>query len=154
MRNLYVIDTCCLIAFFDSIFRYAPDYDGSAELSPKTKTIINQAIISETTDIRLSVPSVVFIEIYEKWLGTEEFSKIFFYEVYSVLKQSVNIEIRPIDREVLENLIAINGILKNHDLHDKIVLASAIALESPLITTDTDVIDYVSEHKVIPAILN
>ncbi|MDP3029035.1 MAG: PIN domain-containing protein [Deltaproteobacteria bacterium] len=154
MRKLYVIDTCCLIAFFDDVFNYAPDYEGSLELSSKTKTIISQAVLSETTDIRLSIPSVVFIEIYEKWLRTEEFSRRFFYEVYSVLKQSENIEIRPIDREVLEKLIKIDGILKNHDLHDKIVLASAITLESPLITTDTDVINYVSKRKVIPGILN
>jgi PIN domain nuclease of toxin-antitoxin system len=154
MRKLYVIDTCCLIAFFDDVFNYAPDYEGSLELSSKTKTIISQAILSETTDIRLSVPSVVFIEIYEKWLRTEEFSKRFFYEVYSVLKQSENIEIRPIDREVLEKLIEIDGILKNHDLHDKIVLASAITLKSPLITTDTDVINYVYDRKPIPGILN
>ena len=154
MRKLYVIDTCCLIAFFDEIFQFAPNYEGSQELSSKTKTIITQAIFSETTDIRLSIPSIVFIEIYEKWLRSEEFSRRFFYEVFSVLKQSDNIEIRPIDREVLEALIDIDGILKNHDLHDKIVLASAIILESFLITTDTDVIDYVFERKPIPGVLN
>jgi predicted nucleic acid-binding protein len=154
MRKLYVIDTCCLIAFFEEIFKYAPNYEGSQELSSKSKSIITQAIYSKTTDIRLSVPSVVFIEIYEKWLRTEEFSRTFFYEVYSVLTQSDNIEIRPIDREILEALIDINGILKDHDVHDKIVLASAIILESFLFTTDKDVIDYVSERKPIPGILN
>lgn len=154
MRKLYVIDTCCLIAFFDEVFHYAPNYEGSQKLSSKTKAIINHAIYSKTTDVRLSVPSVVFIEIYEKWLRTDEFSRMFFHEVYSVLKQSDNIEIRSIDREVLAKLIEIDGILKNHDLHDKIVLASAIILESPLITTDTDVINYVNDRKPIPRILN
>ena len=72
MRKLYVIDTCCLIAFFDEVFRHTPSYEGSQELSSKTKSIIDQAIFSETTDIRLSIPSIVFVEIYEKWLRAEE----------------------------------------------------------------------------------
>lgn len=96
----------------------------------------------------------MFVEIYEKWLKTEEFSRKFYYEIFSLLKQSPNVEVRPIDREVLENLIHIGGNLKNHDLHDKLVLASAIGLESPLITTDNDVINYVSKEKPIPGTLN
>ena len=154
MRKLYVIDTNCLIAFYRNVFKDAPDYQGSPELSLRTKTIISQAIISRTTDIRLSIPSVVFVEIYEKWLKTEELSRKFYYEVFSLLKRSPNIEVRSIDREVLENLIHIGGNLKNHDLHDKLVLASAISLESPLITTDKAIINYVSKEKPIPGTLN
>jgi PIN domain nuclease of toxin-antitoxin system len=131
-----------------------PSYDGSKDLSRKTKLIISEAIFSESTDIRLSIPSIVFIEIYEKWLRTEEFSKRFFYEVYNKLRESANIETRSIDREILEALIEIDGILINHDLHDKIVLATAIVLESYLITTDKKVIQYVSERNSIPGIIN
>ena len=154
MRRLYVIDTNSLIAFYHNVFKDAPDYQGSPELSSKTRRIISQAIKPLTTGIRLSIPSVVFVEIYEKWLRTEEFAKEFYYEVFSPLKQSPNVEVRPIDREVMENLIHIGGNLKNHDLHDKIILASAITLESPLITTDTEIINYVYERNVIPGILN
>jgi PIN domain nuclease of toxin-antitoxin system len=154
MRKIYVIDTCCLIAFFDEVFKHMPSYDGSKDLSRKTKLIISEAIFSESTDIRLSIPSIVFIEIYEKWLRTEEFSKRFFYEVYNKLRESANIETRSIDREILEALIEIDGILINHDLHDKIVLATAIVLESYLITTDKKVIQYVSERNSIPGIIN
>jgi len=99
MRKLYVIDTNCLIAFYQNVFRNANNYNGSPELSTKTKTIISQAIISQASDIRLSIPSVVFIEIFEKWLNSEEFSRNFFYDVFTPLKLSPNIEIRPIDRE-------------------------------------------------------
>jgi len=62
--------------------------------------------------------------------------------------------VRPIDKEVLENLILIGGNLKKHDLHDKLVLDSAMTLESPLITTDGPVIEYVYKRKVIPGTLN
>jgi len=154
MRKLYVIDTDSLIAFYHDVFKDAPDYEGSPELSSKTKRVISQAIISRTTDIRLSIPSVVFIEIYEKWLRTEEFSRKFYYEVFSPLKQSPNVEVRPIDREVLENLIHIGGNLKKHDLHDKLVLSSAISLEAPLITTDGPVIEYVDQWKIIPGTID
>ncbi|MDY6904040.1 MAG: hypothetical protein SWH61_05075 [Thermodesulfobacteriota bacterium] len=106
------------------------------------------------TNIRLSIPSVVFIEIHEKWLTTEEFLRKFYYEVYSKLIQSDNIEIKPIDREVLENLINLDGVLSDHDLHDKIILASAMTLDSPLITTDIDIINCVSEFNIIPTTLN
>ncbi len=154
MRKLYVIDTNSLIAFYHDVFKDAPAYQGSPELSLRARGVINQAITSQMTGIRLSIPSVVFIEIYEKWLRTEEFSRKFYYEVFSPLKRSPNVEVRPIDREVLENLIHIGGNLKNHDLHDKIILASAITLEALLITTATYVINYVRERDVIPGILN
>jgi PIN domain nuclease of toxin-antitoxin system len=154
MRKLYVIDTNCLIAFYQNVFRNANNYNGSPELSTKTKTIISQAIISQASDVRLSIPSVVFIEIFEKWLNSEEFSRKFFYDVFTPLKLSPNIEIRPIDREVLENLIRIGGNLENHDLHDKLILATAMSLESPLITTDSAIIKYVLSCKSVPGTLN
>jgi len=153
MRTLYVIDTNSIISFYHDVFKNVPDYQGSLELSSKAKRIISQAIISRTTRIRLSIPSVVFVEIYEKWLKTEEFARKFYYEIFSPLKQSPNVEVRPIDREVMENLIHIGGNLQNHDLHDKIILASAITLESQLITTDADIINYVHERNLIPGIL-
>lgn len=91
----------------------------------------------------MSVPSIVFIEIYEKWLRSEEFSRKFFYEVFTPLKQSPNVEIRAIDQEVLENLLAVDGCLAKHSLHDKIVVASAITLECPIITFDERIIEFV-----------
>ena len=66
MRKLYVIDTNSLIAFYHDVFKDAPCFQGSPELSMKTKRIIGQAIISLTTDIRLSIPCVVFIAIEKK----------------------------------------------------------------------------------------
>lgn len=103
----------------------------------------------------LSVPSIVFIEIYEKWLKSGEFSRKFFYEVFIPLKQSPNVEIRAIDQEVLENLLTVDGCLAKHDLHDKIVVASAITLECAIITLDENIIEFVGNGKSkIPKVFN
>lgn len=152
IRELYVIDTCAIISFFDAVFVHAPGYDGSPHLSCRATGIINEAINSKWTQIRLSIPSVVFIEIYEKWLRTEEFCQRFFYEVFEPLRKSENVEIRPTDREVLEKLLCIGGKLADHDLHDRLVLASAMALEASLITSDNDVTAYCKTQHVVPGV--
>ena len=152
MRELYVIDTTALISFFDGVFRHSSKYNGSRPLSNRVNRIIREAVFSKGTHIRLSIPTVVFIELYEKWLGSEEFCRRFFYEAYIPIKQSSNIEIRPIDREVLENLMQIGGILKNHDLHDRLILASAMALYAPLITTDKEIVKYIKRNRVVPSV--
>lgn len=154
MRKLYVIDTCALISFFYHVFVFAQGYEGSPQLSKRTNNLIAEAIYSEWTQVRLSIPTVVFVEIFEKWFHSEEFCRLFFYEIFSLLKRSENIEICPIDREVLENVIQIGGPLKRRDLHDRLILASAIALSVPLITTDEEITNYVNVTQVIPHILN
>ena len=154
MRKLYVIDTCALISFYDGIFAHAEGYDGSPVLSRQTRNVIAEAINSEYTEVRLSIPTVVFLEIYEKWLRSEEFCRMFFYEVFTPLKKSENIEIRPIDRDVLENLTHIGGSLTNHELPDRLILASAVALCVPLITTDEKIATYVNETGILPCVMN
>jgi hypothetical protein len=154
MRELYVIDTCALISFFHVVFVHAKGYEGSPQLSRRVSSLIGEAVFSGWTRVRLSIPSVVFVEIYAKWLCSEEFCRMFFCEVYDPLRSSDNVEIRPTDREVLEYLLQIGGSLADHDLHDRLVLASAMALAAPLITTDAAVADYVNETHVLPCVLN
>lgn len=154
MRKLYVIDTCALISFFDDVFASADGYEGSPKLSRRTTNLIREAIHSVATEVRLSIPTVVFLEIYEKWLRSEEFCRHFFFEVFTPLRSSENIEIHPTDREVLENLLRIQGALRDHDLHDRLILASAMALSAPLITFDMKVIDYVNKEHVVPCVLH
>ena len=152
MRELYVIDTCALISFYDEVFKCAVGYDGSPPLSGRASNIIREAVYSGCTGVRLSIPSIVFIEIYEKWLKGEEFCRKFFYDVFEPLRASEFVEIRPTDKEVLEELLVIGGDLTDHDVHDRLVLASAIALGVPLITSDEDVTTYIKENNVVPAV--
>jgi len=116
--------------------------------------LIEDAFNTSAGEIKLSIPSIVLVEIFEKWLKNEEFRAKFYYEVFYLIKQSPNIEIKPIEREVLENLLKINGSLIKHDIHDKLILASAMMLNCPLITFDSYLIEYVNTNQVIPKILN
>ena len=148
MIKLFVSDTNALISYFHEVFKVRHNF------SDKAMQIFDCALSTSNDKIKLSIPSVVFIEIFEKWFLTEEFVKKFFYEVFTPLIESPNIEIKPIEKEVLENLINIRGSLANHEINDKIILASAMMLNCPLITNDQSIIDYVNENSVIPSIIN
>lgn len=151
----YVIDTNGLLSFFAGVFEDTHGFDESPLISQKARNAIQEAVYSLEGGVLLSVPSIVFIEIYEKWLRSGEFFRKFFYEVFTPLKQSPNVEIRAIDQEVLENLLAVDGCLAKHDLHDKIVVASAITLECPIITIDHKIIEFVGTGDTkIPGVLN
>ena len=155
IKQRYVTDTNILISFFSEVFDGIPRFGAQPKISQRTENIIKKAISPYEGSVLLSVPSIIFIEIYEKWLYSEEFCRKFFYEVFSLLKQSPNVEIRAIDQEVLENLLTVGGCLENHDLHDKIVVASAITLECPVITFDPTIIEFVENGKgKIPKVLN
>ncbi len=147
MVKLYVADTNSIIRFFRNFFNQPQ------KLSRRAQRIFEDAILPYNTDIRLSIPSVVFVELYEKWLKTEEVSAKFRYEVFQQISDSPNIEIKPIEKEVLECMTQIRDRLQNHDLHDKIIVASAIMLQCPIITADTVIRKYVEETRVIPEVI-
>lgn len=148
MSRLYVIDTIAIISFFHEIF------GAESILSPGVSKLLERAFATSESDIKLSIPSIVFVEIFEKWFMSEDFAEKFYYEVFERIMQSPNVEIKPIEQEVLENLLHIGGNLLYHDVHDKIILASAIMLNCPLITTDQEIIRYVKETQVIPKTIN
>ena len=153
-KTRYVIDTNGIIAFFTSVFENVITVDESQKLSRQVRSTIREAIYSKESSVLLSVPSIIFIEIYKKWLHSDEFKKKFFCEVFIPLKESPNVEIRAIDQEVLENLIDVDGILSRHDMNDKIVVASAMTLECALITVDRKIIRFVGKGKgKIPKVL-
>lgn len=151
-RKHYVIDTNIMIAFFEEVFRHSPLFSPPPKLSERARNIMQEAIHSRTTGIRISIPVVVFFEIYDKWLGTEEFCRKFYYDVFHQLKETPNIEIRPIDQEILENLICVGTELDAHDLHDRLILSSAMALEARLMTADRTIIDYVEKTHALPEV--
>jgi predicted nucleic acid-binding protein len=148
MDKLYVTDTNSVIFYFSHVF------EQPSKLSAKARQLFEHALNNSPSEIKLSIPSVVFVEIFDKWLINEEFAAKFHYEVFSAIVQSPNIEIKPIEREVLENLLKIGGSLSEHDIHDKLILASAMMLNCPLITTDSKIIESVNKYHVIPSIVN
>lgn len=117
MIKLFVSDTNALISYFHKVFNV------KSKLSKNARIIFDCALSNSIDNIKLSIPSVVFVEIFEKWFISEEFARKFYYEVYTPIIESPNIEIKPIEQEVLENLLRIRGNLSNHEINDKLILA-------------------------------
>lgn len=143
--NHYVIDTTSLISYYKDIFGC------SSAISATAIKIIKHAFVHST--IRLTIPSIVFVELFEKWNKTEEMQKKIYYEIYYPIKCADNIDIRNIDSEVLENFISIDDRVINLENHDKLVLASAITLEAKIITNDPKIIRYVKKTHCIPGFI-
>jgi PIN domain nuclease of toxin-antitoxin system len=149
--EIYVCDTCCLISYFRDIFE---PLGAGINLSPGTRSLIDFALCPDYSNIKISIPSVVFCEIYDRWLLSKETVKQFYYEAYLKLDSSPNIEIKPIEKDVLYHLITIDGELNDHEITDKIVVASALELDCPLITTDETIINYHKSQNKIRKIIN
>ncbi|MDL5513972.1 PIN domain-containing protein [Arenibacter sp. M-2] len=149
MKELYVVDTCALISYFHR------HLDGSTvSISDASLSIIDKAFYSY--EINLIFPSTVFIEIFKKWFRTEEDVARIKSEIYFRIRERENMEIQPFDREVFENFMSIKDIEPNHnfDNHDKQILAAAMTMQCPLITSDFRIIRYNHKKNVIPAIFN
>lgn len=149
-KTRYVIDTTGLISYFSDVFREV------SRISQPTLDILNTGILYDDA-VLLTVPSIVFVEIFDKWFrGThhrnEEFRAMFLAEVFNPLQSANNVEIRGMDFEIIEAFLSIDDAIVNLENHDKIVIATAIVLEAPLITSDTKIKDYVREEKIIPKI--
>ena len=145
-KQFVVIDTTALISCFSTIFKQ------QSQISEDAINLIQHAFQSDS-DILLSIPSIVFVEIFDKWVVDDEFRAMFVSEVLEVVSQCPNIEIKPIDEEVLQMFISLSDSVVNLENHDKIILASAMALQWPLITSDSKIIKYVKKYKVIPTII-
>ena len=153
MAEIFVSDTTPIIEYFSKVFEKFDVLDKpTCTLSQYTISILDSVIHDHfTSPYRMTICSVTFIEIFEKWLRQDEDCARFYYDVFIPIKESPNIEIRGIDKEILENFVKIgNGIVKEHD---KIILATAISLEAPLIAKDNEIADYQIKNKVIPKLI-
>lgn len=146
MNNGYVIDTTSLISYFSGIFAVR------SQISRNALRIIESAFKRDSL-IKLSIPSIVFVEIFDKWFKDEEMSAAIKSEIISLIDERSNIEIKSIEKEVLANFIEINDPRIKIDNHDKIILASSMMLQWPLITSDSNIIKYNTKYKVIPHIV-
>lgn len=146
---IYVVDTNALISYFSEMF---PGADVS--ISASSLEIIDSAF-KNNNEIKLIIPACVFIEIFIKWFKSDEIASKIISEVYIRIKEKENIEIQPLDKEILENYIRIKDIESDHnfDGHDKQVFASAMTMNCSLITSDQRLIRYNKRKKMIPEIL-
>lgn len=151
-KQRVVVDTTALISYFPELFKRSP------QVSERGLRLIADALNYEDKII-LIVPSVVFIEIFDKWFrGTkpldQEFRARFRSEVFQPLYIAPNVEIRELDLEVLEMFLSLHDPMMSLENHDRIVLASAAVLQCSLITSDADIKSFNSKHRVIPSIIS
>jgi len=150
-KKRFVVDTTALISYFPSVFNQG------SRISDRAISLIDRAFQYEA--VILSIPGVVFVEIFDKWFRgnksqDEEFRAKFKAEVLEQIRRAPNIEIREIDAEILEMFLSLQDPNINLENSDKLILASAAVLDSPLITSDRNLIRYVRKHQVIPSILS
>ncbi|MEM9886511.1 MAG: PIN domain-containing protein [Bacteroidota bacterium] len=148
MNEKYVVDTTALISYFDEIF------GGSPQISEEALDIIDKAF-NDTSSAILIFPSIIFIEVFKKFFVTEEAAEKIKIEVFYRIINSPNMEVKPFEREVLEAFISIKDIEPkyNFENHDKQVLASAMMLNCPLITSDKRIIRYNKRKNVVPKVI-
>lgn len=145
----YVIDTTALISYFSNVFKV------ESKISKTALEIINQGF-EKSSNTKLIIPSIVFIEIYlkQKWNSLEYIETIkseVFEEIFNFVEKD-KIEIKPLEKEVIENIITINDKIVNLEGKDKIILASAMMMKCPLITSDSKIIKYNSITSVVKII--
>ena len=148
----FVVDTTALISYFSDLFKQG------SQISKRALSIIENAFLEEDSAV-IIIPSIVFVEIFDKWFrGTkivdEEFRARFIVDVFGTIRQASNFEIREIDAEVLERFLSLEDLDINLENHDRIILASAIVLESPLITSDGKIISYIRKHRVASSFIS
>jgi PIN domain nuclease of toxin-antitoxin system len=145
MENRYVIDTVAFINYFNDFF-------GEIDiLLSETRRKINLCLDKNLNSHKLVIPSIVFLEVFRKFLTDEEKVKKFYYEIYIHLKENNNIEIKAIEKEVLEIFQNLNDYEMEHN--DKLIYASAVQLNSSLITNDPVIINYNKKRNLIPSII-
>ena len=147
----FVIDTTTLISYFYQVF-------GQPSQISKKGLLYLEKVFQGQANYLMVIPSTVFVEIFDKWFrgndnSSEEFRAKFLAEVYKPIKANPNIEIREIDIEVLHNFLDLHDSVINLENRDKIILASAITLNAPLITSDKKIKKYYSKYHPIPQLI-
>lgn len=147
----FVIDTTALISYFCRVF------EQPSQISKKGLLYLDKVFKGQDNYLMV-IPSIVFVEIFDKWFrernsSSEEFRAKFIAEVYKPIKANPNIEIREIDLEVLQNFLDLDDSIINLENRDRIILASAVTLNAPLITSDRKVQKYFTKYRIIPQII-
>lgn len=138
MIKQIVLDTCAVISYFDEQF------GAGSTISRKGLDIVEEALESLHTPYRLLIPSIVFVEIMDKWFINEERQSQLYFNVFTRLVNCDNVAIRPLSCETLYILSTLHGSLHRHDLHDKLIVSVALEMDAFLMTSDGPVKTYFS----------
>lgn len=143
MIHHFVFDTVGFINFHHDFF------NEKLHLSQRLIEDVNKCLSPDYIDYKLIIPSIVFVEIFDKQLRTDEKASQFKYEILSKYLSCDDVEIKGIDKEVLEIYYSINNNVIQLETHDKIVLSSAIQMQGKLITNDGKITTYVEATQAV-----
>ena len=143
MNQIYVIDTVTFINYFNLFFIE------ERILSKRASDIIDKCLSSDYPNFKIIIPSIVLIEVFEKQLKTDERSEEFRFTILKPLLDNLDVEIKGLEKEVLEIFIDIDDSIIRLENHDKLILSSAIQMDAPIITKDGKIQSYLNKSKVI-----
>lgn len=138
MNHLYVVDTVTFINYYNDFF------NEESRISSSTRKLLDKCFDYFDSEYKLIIPSIVFVELYDKFLKSEEKAFEFKYEIFNPIKENIDIQIRSIDQELMECFINIQIAKVKLELHDKIVLSTALILNCPIITCDNKIIEFLN----------
>lgn len=156
MEKFYILDTC---SFYSYCCRYLNIFtDKEISMQEDSLKKLNDAF--KNKNIKIVIPSVILIEIFDHYFNNDEFINRFKYEVYSkILSEEDNnkIAIIDVDTEVLENLFNCYTDDVAVDLHDKLIMATALKYKdknTTLFTSDRRVRKIISKNNLPLKILS
>ena len=155
MENFYILDTCSFYSYCSKYLNIFTDKDVSIQEDALKK--LNDAF--NNNNVKIVIPSVILIEIFDHYFNNEEFINKFKYEVYSKLSSEEynNIAIIDVDYEIIENLFDCYTDEVAVDLHDKLIMATALKYKdknTTLFTSDRRVKKIISKNNLPLQILS
>lgn len=137
MTHLFVFDTVSFINYHFDFF------NEKLKLSKNVVDDIKKCLSPDYLDYKLIIPSIVFVEVFDKQLKTDEIASRFHSEILSVFRDSDDVEIKGLDAEILEIFYNIDNDIIKLETHDKLILSSAIQMKAKLITNDEKIKAYI-----------
>jgi len=143
MIHHFVFDTVGFINYHYEFF------NETNRLSQRVTTDIKKCLSPDYIDYKLIIPSIVFIEVFDTQLTNDEIAVRFKSEIFSMYLDCDDVEIKGLEKEVIEIYNSIDDNIIKLETHDKIILSSAIQMNGKLITNDGKITTYNNAVQVI-----
>lgn len=143
MIHHFVFDTVGFINF------HAEFFESENRLSKKIIAEIEKCLSPDFIDYKLIIPSIVFIEVFDTQLLTDNKARRFRQDILTLYLDCEDVEIKGLEKEVMEIYNSIDDNIIKLETHDKIILSSAIQMKGKLITNDGKLKTFVNATKSI-----
>lgn len=117
----FVTDTHCLVWYFLN----------DARLSPSFKRLFDK----QEKGGQVVVPTIVLAELIH--LSRKNKTPLSFEQTLHFLQEETRFEIHPLSETIIEEMIPLTHL----EIHDAVIVATALHLDVPLMTVDHEIID-------------